>query len=94
MRPDIKANPLSGGWLMYSLNGVAAAMPAPDPAWGPQALAGYERRVEANLTGQCACGATADVTGVAPRQARGRMVHEDDCPANDDELKRLVDAGL
>jgi hypothetical protein len=86
MREDIVEHAVSGGWTTWILISATPrallVMPSRDPGWPADVLAAYDCRVEANLTGVCpSCGAMADIAGVAPRQARGQMPHDNDCPA-------------
>jgi hypothetical protein len=64
----------------------------PPPGASLAYIAAWQRRQRANQTGQCDCGATFDIEkqdGIL----HAYMHHEHDCPASDDALERLYQAG-
>lgn len=87
---DFESKAVGRGFRIWSHAGIAFVTVEQDPTWPPRIVEAYERRVEASLLGRCRCGAVAEIKGVAPRQARGRMEHEDDCDATDERFAQLV----
>lgn len=77
---------------------IVAALPPAD-ATGEVAAA-WARRAEAMLTGTCACGARMELPNRAERRrarrerrpVHSRFLHEADCGASDDGIRRLTAA--
>lgn len=80
-------SPDMGGWTLWSKDKVAVVMPTPAPSWGPEMRRLYALRIQANFSDVCpSCSATSLIEGVAPKQSRGKMEHEYDCPLSDEEM--------
>ena len=72
---------------------VLFVVPAIPDGAHPEVANAIERRRRATLEGRCDCG--AHLIWVGPKHqgvTQSALIHEDDCPAADTNLQRIIDA--
>jgi hypothetical protein len=78
--------------------GTLFLIPVIDDDWPQEFKSAVAIRREATITGRCQCGAMWSLPSRAERRAavrerrelHGEMVHENDCPANDEAIGEIA----
>jgi len=90
----VQQGPLGDLW---KLGDAACLMPRFNPDWSPMLKSLYQRRLVANFTGRCSCGASVELAApIAKAHATGHanvlLVHENDCLISDDVFRARIEA--
>lgn len=86
--PEVEFLGVRGGAEAWALGKVMVIMPRRQGDWPAELREAWYRRLQANLTLRCECGAT--FTSATPNT--GQMHHESDCPASDERFVELLEA--
>jgi hypothetical protein len=74
---------------LFQRGPVVFAIPALDDSWPSEIKNAVDRRRRATLSGRCDCGnSVGPITGDGQNLYR-QLEHEDDCPANDEQIVAL-----
>jgi hypothetical protein len=86
--PEVEFLGVRGGAEAWALGKVMVIMPRRRDNWPDALREAWYRRLQANLTLRCECGAI--FTSAAPNT--GQMRHEANCPAADERFAELLEA--
>jgi hypothetical protein len=86
----VKHEDLSGGWSIWSNQGIAVVIETPKPDWPDDVARWYIARRDANLIGSCPC-CNAVMPPVVARVAgqQGAMVHDYGCIVGDGAFREV-----